>query len=123
MWPATSAVLSVPFIIMPWCQPFAAIAAAAAPMPPTREAPARNANTVCRLNRARKRERAEEVDSDGVFMVSPFGVVELDEDCAPRSLAVFVGRVKICEAGGRDGRQGRSSAQLISKPAVQPAAN
>src|ERR1700736_6710550 len=99
MWAAISAGLSVPFIIMPWCQPFAAIAAAAAPMPPTREAPARNANTVCRLNRVRKRERAEGVDSDGVFMVSPFvGCGELDKDFAPRSLAVFVGRVKIHEA-------------------------
>jgi hypothetical protein len=37
------------------------------------------------------------VRSEGVFMVSPFEVVELDRDCAPLSLAVFVLHVKFCE--------------------------
>src|SRR3954466_8776787 len=83
---------------MPPCKPFAATTAAAAPRPPAREAPARNANTVCRLNSVRKPERAEGVGSEGVFMVSPFGVVELDRDFALRSLAVFVWCVKFYEA-------------------------
>src|SRR6266436_1879521 len=84
---------------MPWCQPFAPIAAATAPTPPTRVAPAKNAKTVCRLKRVRKTERGEEVGSDGVFMVSPFGgCAELARNSAPRSLAVFVGRVKIYKA-------------------------
>src|SRR5947209_1939742 len=89
----------LPCIIMPWCQPFAPIAAATAPTPLTRAAPAKNAKTVCRLNRARKPERAEVAGSDGVVMISPLvGCGELAEDCAPRSLVVFVERVKFHEA-------------------------
>src|SRR5882762_6685212 len=91
-----SAGLSSPCIIMPWCQPPAPIAVAAAPTPPMRAAPAKNANTVCRLNTVRKTERGDVSGWDGVLMVSPFvGWGELDEDSALRSLGVFVERVKI----------------------------
>src|SRR3982074_2394111 len=94
-----SAGLPAPCIIMPWCQPLPPIAAATAPTPPTRAAPAKNAKTVCRLNTVRKIEGGEVVDSDGVLMISPFvGCGDLAKDSAPRSLAVFVGRVKIHEA-------------------------
>src|SRR5579862_485489 len=93
-----SAGLSAPCIIMPWCQPFAPIAAATAPTPPTRAAPAKNAKTVCRLKSVRKTERGEEAGS-GVLIVSPFGgCCRTAKHSAPRSLAVFVGRVKIYEA-------------------------
>src|ERR1700731_851361 len=84
---------------MPWCQPFPPIAAATAPTPPTRAAPAKNAKTVWRLNRVRKTGRGEVVGSDGVLMISPLvGCGELAKDSAPRSLAVFVEHVKIYKA-------------------------
>src|SRR6266702_8712784 len=100
MWADISSGLAEPCIIMPWCQPLAPIADAATPTPATREAPVRKANTVWRLNRVRKTERAGVMGSDGVFMVSPFGWWENSKDSAPRSLAVFVLYVKIREAEG-----------------------
>src|SRR6266404_3247030 len=100
MWADISSGLAEPCIIMPWCQPLAPIAVAATPTPATREAPVRKANTVWRLNRVRKTERAGVVGSDGVFMVSPFGGGRTRKNSAPRSLAVFVLYVKFYEAEG-----------------------